>query len=380
MGLSRPRPFRGRAVPAASWGFSATGSSGACFHAPPPTCPALSTPGHKALRPIVATRSISFRPRAFPAPRRLPPETGLRACCSPLPAGVHCDPVGARPAGKPADPPRRSRNAYTRESGTHLRPDLCILGDFCPVVLTWPSAVGRVESRRNPIRFGPEPAVSPLAFVTPGGAPSARVQPARLDRHETMPSPPASGAPGGAPSAGGAATHSFHSNTRRSRRNSAHCRVRHTSRPVVPQSAARTGASHDTRGVQAPRFHCRSGRSRGISTRGRTGPDTRGVLIDNPDKSSNTAEPPGDRSPGHTVPVAPRGLAPRTQAPMQAPDPGRPGDAQIPEDLHVTDIANRPEPGSFPPHARALDGSREFWSSSHLPRRAGARRAADAQG
>jgi hypothetical protein len=78
-------------------GIDSIGLPGACFHAPPPTSPALSTPGREVLRPIVATQPVMFRPRAFPTPRRLAPETGLRAYCSPLPAGVHCVPAGARP-------------------------------------------------------------------------------------------------------------------------------------------------------------------------------------------------------------------------------------------------------------------------------------------
>ena len=52
--------------------------------------PARSTPRSRdSLRPIVATRSVLFRPRGFSPPRRFAPQTGVRAYCSPLPAGVH---------------------------------------------------------------------------------------------------------------------------------------------------------------------------------------------------------------------------------------------------------------------------------------------------
>jgi hypothetical protein len=80
--------------------------------APPPIRPVVSTPRNRgSLRPIAATRSVSFRPRAFPAPRRFSPHTGARACCSPLPAGVRHDSTGARPTGKPARSAPASRSA-----------------------------------------------------------------------------------------------------------------------------------------------------------------------------------------------------------------------------------------------------------------------------
>jgi len=45
--------------------------------APQPTLPASSTPGRRtSLRSIVATRSIMFRPRGFPPPRRFAPRQG----------------------------------------------------------------------------------------------------------------------------------------------------------------------------------------------------------------------------------------------------------------------------------------------------------------
>lgn len=78
--------------------------SAGCSHSPlrrhALSCPLPGT--RDPLRPTVATRSVLFRPRAFSTPRRFAPETGSRAYCSPLPAGVHRDSAGARPAGKPA--------------------------------------------------------------------------------------------------------------------------------------------------------------------------------------------------------------------------------------------------------------------------------------
>jgi hypothetical protein len=50
---------------------------GAHEYAPQPTLPATSTPGRRtSLRSIGATRSILFRPRGFPPPRRFAPRQG----------------------------------------------------------------------------------------------------------------------------------------------------------------------------------------------------------------------------------------------------------------------------------------------------------------
>jgi hypothetical protein len=60
-----------------------------------------------------------FRPRAFSTPRRFAPETGLRAYCSPLPAGVRRHSAGARPAGKPTgSAPTSSRRVHPWNSNS----------------------------------------------------------------------------------------------------------------------------------------------------------------------------------------------------------------------------------------------------------------------
>jgi len=68
--------------------------------APPPICPAPSTPGHEAPRPTVATRSVLFRPRVFSTPRRLAPRQGCEHEARYRQGFAASE---APPAGEPAD-------------------------------------------------------------------------------------------------------------------------------------------------------------------------------------------------------------------------------------------------------------------------------------
>lgn len=164
----------------------------------------------------------------------------------------------------------------------------------------------------RPVRFGPGPAASPPASIAPGGAPSASVSATRLDRDATM---PAFGAPERAPSADNAVWHGFDIGSRSSRRISAHRCVCRTPRPVAPRSAARKGASHDTRGVLARWFHSRCWGSRESPIRGWSGPDARGDLVGNPD--SRKVRHRGTPRPGVSPPRSetPKGLRSRSAPP-----------------------------------------------------------------
>jgi hypothetical protein len=70
----------------------------------------------ETLRPTAATRSVPFRPRAFPTPRRFAPETRLRAYCSPLPAGVHCASAGPPRLASQAGTPRAHSATPTKSN------------------------------------------------------------------------------------------------------------------------------------------------------------------------------------------------------------------------------------------------------------------------
>ena len=85
----RPRSSQDSASPPARCGIIRVGLPGACA-CPSADMPCLVHSRAETLRPSAARRSVLFRPRAFPTPRRLAPKTRLRAYCSPLPAGVHC--------------------------------------------------------------------------------------------------------------------------------------------------------------------------------------------------------------------------------------------------------------------------------------------------
>jgi len=177
--------------------------------------------------------------------------------------------------------PTRTQRVHPR-NGTHQRSDLCI-------------------SRKSARSARPGPA--PWADRKPGGVPSASVPDPRSRRWRSS-LPEELRRPAFSPRASAATRRCRYARFRCSRRSSVGGRRRtarsphqhlelpedlrapcgrHASRPVVPRAAARAGAAHDTRGVQATWFHCRGRRSRGNSSRGRTGPDPRGARIDNPD-------------------------------------------------------------------------------------------------
>jgi hypothetical protein len=178
--------------------------------APPPMSPALSTPGSRSsLRPAVATRLVSFRPRAFATPRRFSPETGLRAYCSPLPAGVRHASPDPRPTGKPANPNPLPRNAHperrTRQQIIRTkRPDpASALQNPGPArTIGWPRKRGapRVTSSTPDDRvcFGP------ARLPDPEGSRHTYGLDARLARPGRGPaaSPPARDAPEGGARAG----------------------------------------------------------------------------------------------------------------------------------------------------------------------------------
>jgi hypothetical protein len=129
---------------------------------PPPTYPRVSTP-----RPRLRDRSvpwghhgISFRPRGFAPPRRLPPPRELRACCSPVPdlgfAGFrHGSSVGSR----------KSPGSTTRSPPAHTLRRLSLAGSRTPSLGPFPSCRSspcpRIESS------GPGSLRSPIAARFP---------------------------------------------------------------------------------------------------------------------------------------------------------------------------------------------------------------------
>lgn len=70
-----PRTLQGSAAPPASCGIDAAGLPGACSR-PSADVPCPVHSRTEVLRPIGATRSVTFRPRVFPTPRRLAPRQG----------------------------------------------------------------------------------------------------------------------------------------------------------------------------------------------------------------------------------------------------------------------------------------------------------------